>query len=121
MKRILLVLSVSMLVLGAMCQDAFANGGVAAVVVRRPILFPRVAIRRAAIVAPQAVVVAPQAVIAAPFIRQRFVSPLIVHPQAYFAPQAIYSTQAFIAPQRFVVPQVQAFSTGCSSAAFFSY
>ena len=108
MKRILLALSVSMLVLGEMCQEAFANGGVQAVVaVQRPVLFPRLALRRAAIVAPQAaVVVAPQAFIQAPLVLQ---------------PQAFVATQAFIAPQRlrFVAPQ--AFSAGCSSAAFFSH
>lgn len=110
MKRFLLVLAVVMFALSFMCADASANGGVA-VAVTRPILFPRLGFRRAAVPVRQAVVVAPQAVVVQPFIRQRFVTPLIV-PQAYVAPQAFFQ-------QQFVVPQ--AFSGGCASSAFFSY
>lgn len=86
------------LALSLICADVFANGDVA--VVRRPVvLFPRVAIRRTAVVAPQqAIVVAPQA--------------LAIRRQALIVPQV---------QQYYIQPQIQALQTPCASSLFFSY
>lgn len=120
MKRFLLALSLVMFTLAFCCADAQAWNGVAVRAVRFPIaraiVSPRVAIVR------QPVIVAP---VVQPFVvRQRFAAPLIA-PQIYVQPQAfvVPQVQSFSCQQSFVMPQVQvqAFSSGCNSAAFFSY